>query len=140
MPIQKLVVTGSTANKHVNVSSVKVFDTGITYSRVIGLQASSRQVDVSQVLARELSPIPTSMFTDSGEMRICKAKSSLKKLLQVSCSTRKIGVENTLTVIDESALLWCVQWPEKGSVEDFINTLKTSISKNLQHRNVNLGF
>lgn len=80
------------------------------------------------------------MFTDFGEMRICKAKSSPKKLLQVSCSTRKKGDDNATIVIDGSALLWCVQWPEKGTVEDFIKALKTSIRKYLQYGNVNLVF
>lgn len=47
--IPRLVVIGSTAKKHVSVGGVKVFDTGIIYSRVVGLQASSRQVDVSRV-------------------------------------------------------------------------------------------
>ena len=45
--------------QHVRVGEVKVFDTGLAYSRVIGLQASSRDVDINDVLSHELAPIPT---------------------------------------------------------------------------------
>jgi hypothetical protein len=83
--IPKIVVTGATAKKHVNVDGTKVFDIGLIYSRVIGLQASSRPVDINQVLSHELSPVPTSMFTDSGNMRICKSKGSLKKTSSRNC-------------------------------------------------------
>ena len=51
------------------------------YGRVIGIQASSRDIDIKKVLSHELvAPVPTSMFHDSGAMRIYKAKSDLKKL------------------------------------------------------------
>ena len=51
---------------------------------MIGLRVSSRDVDINDVFSHELAPIPTSMFTEVGEMRISKAKSVLKKQLQVS--------------------------------------------------------
>ena len=44
----------------------------------MGIQASSRDIDIKKVLSQELAPVPTSMFHDSGAMRICKAKSDLK--------------------------------------------------------------
>ncbi len=71
-----------TINKKVETMAVnkrKLYDTNLIYSRVIGLQASSREVDINDILSHELSPIPTSMFTEDGEMRISKAKSLLKK-------------------------------------------------------------
>ncbi|KAI9545272.1 hypothetical protein NQZ68_037142, partial [Dissostichus eleginoides] len=40
-------------------------------------EAIDRDVDVKDVLAYELAPVPTAMFTEDG-MRICKAKSTLK--------------------------------------------------------------
>ena len=34
---------------------------------MIGLQASSREVDFKDVLSYELAPIPTALFDDSGK-------------------------------------------------------------------------
>ena len=68
--IHKKIVSMTVTKKHVRVGEVKVFDTNLIYSRVIGLQASSREVDINDVLSHELAPIPTAMFTEAGEMRI----------------------------------------------------------------------
>ena len=102
--ITKKVVTMDHAKKHVKVGAVKVFDTNLIYSRVIGLQASGRDIDIEDVLDHELAPVPTSMFHDSGEMRIAKLKSNLKKLLQVEVSDRVAGGAN-VRVLDGSAIL-----------------------------------
>ena len=77
--ISKKVKTISDSKKHIKVGSQKVYDTSVIYSRVIGIQASSRDIDIKKVLSHELAPVPTAMFHDSGAMRICKAKSDLKK-------------------------------------------------------------
>ena len=58
-----------------------MYDTTVIYSRVIGIQASSRELDLKKVLRHELAPVPTSMFHDSGAVQMCKAKSDLKKRL-----------------------------------------------------------
>ena len=70
------------SKKHVKVGDLKVFDTNLIYNRVVGLQASSRDIDILRLLSHVLAPVPTAMFMDSGDMRICTAKSVLKKLLQ----------------------------------------------------------
>jgi hypothetical protein len=81
-----------------------MFDTNLIYSRVVDLQASSREVDIEDVLVHELTPIQTSMFTETGEMRCSKAKSVLKNQLKVEVSSR--NAPNTdITIIDGSALL-----------------------------------
>jgi len=41
--ISKKIVTMATLKKHIKVSDGKVFDTNLIYTRVIGLQASSRE-------------------------------------------------------------------------------------------------
>jgi len=84
--ITKKVITMDHARKHVKVGAVKVFYTNLIYSRVIGLQASWRDIDIKDVLGHELAPVPTSMFDDTGDMRIAKSKSTLKKILQVEVS------------------------------------------------------
>ena len=85
--ISKKVKTVSDSKKHIKVGSQKVYDTSVIYSRVIGIQASSRDIDIKKVLSHELAPVPT-MFHDSDAMRICKAKSDLKKRLAKEGSSR----------------------------------------------------
>ncbi len=99
--IHKPVQTMSLTKKHVTLGEKKVLDTSLIYSGVIGLlQTSNRQVDITDVLSHELAPIPTAMFTDSGEMPITKAKSALKNLLQVTMPTRT-AEQTSVTIIDD---------------------------------------
>lgn len=43
-----------------------MYDTTAIYSRVIGIQVSSRELDLKKVLRHELAPVSTSMFNDTG--------------------------------------------------------------------------
>ena len=54
--------------KSIKVGAVKAYDTNLIYSRVIGLQASVRPVDIADLLAHELTPVPPALFTVSGEL------------------------------------------------------------------------
>ena len=56
---------------------------------------SSREVDLTDVFSHELAPVPTSMFEDSGDMRITKSKSTLKRKLQVEQSSRTLPTHET---------------------------------------------
>ena len=58
--------------KHVGVGAMKVYDTNVIYSHIIGLQASGREE-----LKYELAPVPMAMFDNSGDMRVAKTKSTL---------------------------------------------------------------
>ena len=125
------------ARKHVKVGAVKVFDTNLIYSRVIGLQASGRDIDIKDVLGHEHAPVPKSMFDDIGNMRIAKSKSFLKKILQVEVSDRVAGGAN-VSVLDGSAILWVVPWPADGSVKDYTANFKYAIGKRLRVEDVYL--
>ena len=72
-------------------------------------------------------------------MRICKAKSKLKRSLQIEVSRRNAG-DADATVIDGSALLWTVHWPADGSVADFIVNVKKQIASYLTNNDVYLIF
>ena len=74
------------------------------------------------------------MFTKDG-MRICKAKSKLKSMLQIEVSQRNAGDAN-VTIIDGSALLWTIHWPADGSAADIGVNVKTWITKYLTNSNV----
>lgn len=137
--ISKRVTTMAVTKNSMSVGETKVFDTNLIYSRVIGLQASSRAIDIKQLLSHELAPIPTSMFTDAGEMRCSKAKSVLKNQLQVEVSSRKAS-STDVTIIDGSALLWVIHWPAGGTVKDYVSNFRRHIEKRLEKGDVYLVF
>ena len=93
---------------------------------------------MNDVFSYELAPVPTAMFMKDG-MRICKAKSKLKRSLQIEVSRRNAG-DADATVIDGSALLWTVHWPADGSVADFIVNVKKRIASYLTNSDVYLIF
>jgi len=74
--INKKVVTMSTMRKHIKIGNIELYDTNLIYSRVIGLQGS-RDISMKDVLEYELSPVPTSMYEDNGEIRITKTNVEL---------------------------------------------------------------
>ena len=76
--------------KSIKVGAVKVYDTNLIYSRVIGLQACDRPVDIADLLAHELAHLPSPLFTDSGELRTASAKSVLKTNTAQLLSVRRI--------------------------------------------------
>ena len=65
--LPKKVRTVAITKKHI-MALAKVYDTNLIYSGIIGLQASGRNMNLIEVLKYELALIPTSMFTNKGEM------------------------------------------------------------------------
>ena len=138
--ISKKVKTVSDSKKHIKAGSQKIYDTSVIYSRVIGIQASSRDIDMKKVLSHELTPVPTSMFYDSGAMRMCKAKQDLKKGLAKEASSRCSTSNVAASVLDGSAVLWVVHWPAKGVIADFVENFKGFLWKKLLESDVYLIF
>ena len=92
--------------KSIKVGAVKVYDTNLIYSRVIGLQASDRPVDIADLLPHELACVPSPLFTDGGEIRTASAKSVLKTNTAQLLSARRAQENVDVIVIDGSAYLW----------------------------------
>jgi hypothetical protein len=111
----------SASRKQVTVGQVAVYDTALIYSRVFCLQKVS-DIDLKDILKYELAPVPTSMFDNNGAMRIAQSKSVLKKRLQVEVSERISQFPNTI-LLDGCALLWSINWPTHGIVQDYIQNL-----------------
>ena len=65
-PIERKIKTMAATKKGITIGSKVLYDTQLIFSRVIGLQASSREVDFKDVLSYELAPIPTALFDESG--------------------------------------------------------------------------
>ena len=143
--ISKKVETMAITKKSFRVGDSKVYNTELIYSRVIGLQASSREVNITDVMSCELSPIPTGLFSDSGDMRISKSKSTLKNLTKVDASSRQAAKEATCTAIDGCALLWIPRWPSSTSTKqplvlDYVNKFKDHIKEKLKKGDTYLVF
>ena len=82
--------------------------------------------------------MPISMFDDNGDMRIIKSKSVLKHKLQVSHSTR--SSQPQVVIIDRSAILWVINWPINGNVQDLVNGYINYFMKLLNECDVYLVF
>ena len=136
--ISKKVITLAAGCRSLKIGDSKVYDLNAIYSRVIALLASDRDMDIKDLFSYELSPVPASMFTANG-MRICKAKANLKRKLQSEVSQHDVGVESH-TVIDGSALLWTIHWPEDGTVGDFVENVKSRVAVYLAQSDVYLIF
>ena len=52
--ISEKVKTVSDRKRHIKVGSQKIYDTSVIYSRVIGIQASSRDIDIKKVLRADV--------------------------------------------------------------------------------------
>ena len=113
--------------KSIKVGAVKVYDTNLIYSRVIGLQASDRPVDTANLLAHELARNPSPLFTDSGELRTASAKSVLKTNAAQLLSARRAPENVDVIVIDGSAYLWIPSWPASGTIQHYIEKFKYHI-------------
>ena len=66
----RVVKTHVESWKNIKVGDTNVFNTEIIYTRVIGIQESSWEIDIKQLLSYELSQVPTAMFSESGEIRV----------------------------------------------------------------------
>ena len=113
-------------------------DATLIYSRVLGLQ-STRQINLFDILKHELAPMPTAMFDPRGEMRIAKAKATMKKQLKVEISAR-LAPAPEATVVDGSAILWVAHWPNKGTVQDYVNNITSYILGKARYSDVYLVF
>ena len=71
---------------------VASFNTELIFSRVLYLLGNN-QLDFTTPFNYELSPVPTSMFHDSGETRYPESKAVLKSKLKVEVSVRGVEVD-----------------------------------------------
>ena len=124
--------------KGIQIGDIKEYDTEAIYARIIGLLATGRTT-LEIVLKHELALFPPSMFNVDGDMLIATQKSVLKEKLQVEVSYRSL--ENTSAcVVDGSAILWILEWPVNGVVEEIAENLFKYIMDMLCYEDVYLIF
>lgn len=135
--LTKKVTLMTSTKKSIKLDGRPVYDTELIYTRVICLQ-QYRDIDIKDVLSYELSPVPASLFDESGAMR-AQSKAILKTKLQVEQSSRIQGVPDAV-IIDGCAMLWTVHWPTNGTVEDYVINFMGTIKYHLECCDVYLIF
>ena len=64
------------------VNEVEEIDISVIYSSVISLQLTNQALKVENIFSFELSPVPTSMFDDTDDMRSAKSKSIFNNIIK----------------------------------------------------------
>ena len=128
----------NSTRKSIKVGDKDVFDPSLIYSRVLGLQ-QSWDINLKHVLKHELSPISTSMFQETANMRIAVGKSSLKHKLKVTMSAR-LTQDCDVVIMDGCAIMWTVHWPHNGSVKDFVDNFCNFVIQRISNAHVYLVF
>ena len=67
--VPKIVKTMGYSKKHIKHGEKKIFDTSVIFSRLIGLQASCRGIDLDEALRFELTLFPLRCLKTLGVMR-----------------------------------------------------------------------
>ena len=121
-----------------SVGKERVYDKELIYARVIGLLASSRDINSDDVFVCELAAYPSSMFNPDGEIKILKSISTLKQKLQETVSERNCRIQNII-LYDVSALLWVINWP-LDKLHVYVDGFRKFVFQALQRANVTLVF
>ena len=122
----------SSKQKTTSSSAPQTLNTEIIYARVIGIMASSRDtVSIDTLFCYELSPYPSAMFDENGELRSTN-KSVLKNKIKVECGQRN-KEPPVVVILDGCAILWTVPWPASpAKVSAFVNNAVATITKYVQ--------
>ena len=114
--ITQNVVAMKSDKQSFKIGVLPVYSTVALYARIMCLMSVGRIQDMSDVLKSELAPIPTAMFTETGDMNPAHSKSDLKNALKVEFSARHHQFQ--AAVIDGNALFYSCDWPDGGTVKD----------------------
>ena len=114
------------------------YNTELIFSSVMYLM-SIGQIELGDIFNYELSPIPTSLYKDTGEARYPKSKSELKNKLKVEVSSRNMN-PNAILIDGCAALYYAIYCPKGGKVSDLIDGVKCYLSKFLYKSDVFLIF
>lgn len=135
--LHKSVKTMAVTKKHTKVEEKKVYDAETPYARALEMKNTSDMYDTKWLLSFELSPFPASIFVENGH-REANSKADLMNELKVVISSRNMEID--AVYIDGGAFLWSVYWPKKGTVQDFLNAVRSSVWQHLQCSDVYLIF
>lgn len=91
-----------------------------------------------EVLKKELTPQPISMFDSKGSARKCQ-KHELKNILKAEVNARSCASPDSV-VVDGCGLLWHVEYQKSGTVSNFVNNFTNKVGRFLQTSSVFLIF
>lgn len=114
-PIKKSVVTMETLKKRVKVGDVSVFDTEKLYARLLVI-SQSRDIQLSEVFKHELSPVPSALFDEYGDMRK-GSKATLVQKLAVFATSPLGPVQ--VEIVDGNEAIYHTSWPKNTTVKSF---------------------
>ena len=133
--LPKKVTTMS--NKKTKAQVVQVYNTELICSSVMCL-LSVCQTSLEDLFNYELAPLPTSLFTDTGEARYPESKSTLKKKVKVEVSTRPNDAD--VIISNSCAVLYHIHRLKDTYVKDFVDTFIEYVKNHLQVASVYLTF
>lgn len=140
-PIPKVVHSMATTRKHIKVGENKIINTEAIYARAMSLHNTSRDLAHTNLMSYELSPVPTALFDDHGDMRVTSSKATLKNALKIEVAQRTQPRAIDAIVLDGCAILWVIQWPASGSVvQDYLDNVRKYLHKRLKQADVFLIF
>ncbi|MEM7297990.1 MAG: hypothetical protein AAF391_06960, partial [Bacteroidota bacterium] len=121
------VVTMAHVQKKKKVHTKDAFNTELIFSRVLYLLGTG-QLEFNNLFDYELSPVPTSLFQDTGEPRFPTAKADLKNKMKIEVSSR--GISNDAVLIDGGGMLHsAIHWPKDGFVADLVKVIDHYLTK-----------
>jgi len=102
-----------------------VIDQEAMYIHVIGLLVCHSDLNFQEVLTKELTAYPSSMFHADGQRWVAARKSTVKNI--------QVDVSQHLTMSQQlswwmSAVIWTLEWPAHGTVATFISGFKMALS------------
>ena len=122
------------------VGEKKLADPEVIYARALTMRWVDPDFDFEKLLESEMAPHPTSLFNKEGLPRPSNEKSKLTQNLRVQIPARTASRNADATFLDGCAVLWTVNWPDKGNVDDFIDNFKAHLGTRLKLADVHLIF
>ena len=138
--IPQTIKTMDYSKRSIKVGDKKVTDSGIIYARALAMRWIDPNFEFESLLVSEMAPQPTSMFTEEGLPRPCNNKSKLTTTLKVKIPSRHASENTDAIFLDGCAILWTINWPSKGNINNFLNNVRAYLHTRLLIADVHLIF
>ena len=124
-PIKKEVVTMEKVKKRAKIGVANTYDSEKLYARLL-VVSQNRDIHLSEIFKHELSPVPSALFDEYGDMRK-GSKAVLTQKVAVFSSSPQHPVD--LELIDGNEAIYHTSWPKNATVKDFANTFVRSFDR-----------
>ena len=114
-PLKKKVITMEASERSIKVGGKNVYDKEMFYARML-VTSQKRDVYLQELFQFELSPVPSSLFGEFGDMRK-GTKSFLLHKLATFASTPLSPVD--VQLVDDNETLHHTPWPKFGTLGHF---------------------